>query len=43
MVVVLCGVRINSFGWVISLDYQMLGVYMQAQVGFMARFVHYPV
>jgi len=43
MVVVLCGVWINSVGWVVSPDYRSLGVYMQAQVGFMVRFVHYPV
>jgi len=43
MVVVLCGVWINSVGWVVSLDYRKLGVWMQAQVGLMAWFVHYPV
>jgi len=43
MVVVLCGVCINSIGWVVSLDYRKLGVWMQTQVGFMARFVHCPV
>jgi len=34
MVVVLCGVWINSIGWVVSLNYRKLGVYMQEQVGF---------
>jgi len=32
MVIVLCGVLINSIGWVVSLDYQKLGVEMLVQV-----------
>jgi len=31
---VLCGVLINSVGWVVSLDYRKLGVWMPVQVGF---------
>jgi len=33
--VVLCGVLINSVGWVVSLDYRKLGVWMPVQVGFL--------
>ena len=33
MVVVLCGVLINSVGWVISLEYRKLDVWMPVQVG----------
>jgi len=35
MVVLLCGVLINSVGWVVSLDYRKLGVWMPVQVGFL--------
>jgi hypothetical protein len=40
MVIVLCGVLINSVGWVVFLDYRKLGVWMPVQVGF---FMHYLV
>ena len=37
MVIVLCGVLTDSFGWVVFLDYRKLGVWMPVLVGF---FVH---
>jgi len=44
MVVVLCGLLINSVGWVVFLDYRKAGcVDAGAGVIFMARFVHYLV